>query len=48
MTTRKTAPADAIRLSMQMGIMLAEAQMVIAKRTFGMMGLWRVGPPLRP
>ena len=48
MTTRKTAPIDAIRQSMKMGIMLAEAQMVIAKRTFGMMGLWRVGPPLRP
>ncbi len=40
---RKTTPADAIRLSMQMGTMLAEAQMVIAMRTFGMMGLWRVG-----
>ena len=37
-------PAEMIRLSLQTSVMLAEAQMVIAVRMMGMMGLWRVLP----
>jgi hypothetical protein len=35
---------DMMRLSIQTGIMVAEAQMVIGMRMMGMMGLWRVPP----
>ncbi len=35
---------DAVRLTMQTGMMLAEANMVIAMRLMGMSGLWRVTP----
>jgi hypothetical protein len=35
---------ECIRLAMQSGMMLAEANMVIAMRMFGMAGLWNVTP----
>lgn len=35
---------ELIRLSMQSGMMLAEANMVIAMRMFGMAGMWKVSP----
>lgn len=35
---------ELIRLSMQSGMMLAEANMVIAMRMFGMAGLWNTHP----
>ena len=38
------SPADAMRLALQSGMMLAEANMVIAMRLMGMGGLWRVTP----
>lgn len=37
-------PAQLALLSFRTGVMLAEAQMVIAMRMMGMMGLWRVLP----
>lgn len=37
-------PKELVRLSIQTSLMLAEAQMVIAMRMMGMMGLWRVMP----
>lgn len=37
-------PAEAIRLTMKTSMMLGQAQMVIAMRSFGMMGMWRVTP----
>lgn len=37
-------PTQMIRLSIQSGMMLAEAQMVIGMRMLGMMSLWRVLP----
>ncbi|MCU0828400.1 MAG: antifreeze protein [Tabrizicola sp.] len=38
------SPPDLVRLSIQTSLMLAEAQMVIAMRMMGMLGLWRVLP----
>jgi hypothetical protein len=37
-------PAQLMQLSFRTSVMLAEAQMVIAMRMLGMMGLWRVLP----
>ncbi|WP_151718909.1 antifreeze protein [Gemmobacter serpentinus] len=37
-------PFQAARLSTQTGVMIAEAQMVIAMRLWGMAGLWNVTP----
>ncbi|MBT9246883.1 antifreeze protein [Gemmobacter fulvus] len=37
-------PTQAVKLSMHTGLMLAEAQMVIAMRLWGMAGLWNVTP----
>lgn len=37
-------PAEAIRLAMQSGMMMAEANMVIGMRLMGMGGMWRVTP----
>lgn len=37
-------PSEAIRLALQSGMMLAEANMVIAMRVMGMGGMWRVTP----
>jgi uncharacterized membrane protein len=39
-----TTPSEAMRLAMQSGMMLAEANMVIAMRLMGMGGMWRVTP----
>ena len=39
-----TTPAEAMRLTMQSSMMLAEANMVIAMRMLGMGGMWRVTP----
>lgn len=38
------SPLDLMRLSIQTGMMLAEAQMVIALRLWGMAGLWNTAP----
>ncbi|NUB43609.1 antifreeze protein [Fertoebacter nigrum] len=38
------SPADALRLSAQMGLMTLEAQTVITLRLWGMMGLWNTAP----
>ncbi len=35
-----STPADLMRLSMQTGFMLMQAQMVIGMRMMGMWGLW--------
>ena len=35
---------EAMRASMSMGMMLAEAQTVIAMRTLGLLGMWNLGP----
>jgi hypothetical protein len=35
---------EILRLSMQSGMMLAEANMVIAMRLWGMAGLWKTNP----
>jgi hypothetical protein len=35
---------EAMRASVSMGMMLAEAQTVITMRTLGMMGFWNLGP----
>ncbi len=35
---------ELIRLSIQSGMMLAEANMVIAMRLFGMAGMWKIHP----
>lgn len=37
-------PTEAMRLAMQSGMMMAEANMVIAMRLMGMGGMWRVNP----
>lgn len=37
-------PNEAMRLAMQTGMMMAEANMVIAMRVMGMGGMWRVNP----
>ena len=37
-------PTQAMQLSLQTGTMIAEAQMVVAMRLFGMAGLWNVAP----
>lgn len=37
-----STPADLMRLSMQTGFMLMQAQMVIGMRMMGMWGLWNV------
>lgn len=37
-------PQDTIRLSLQLGLMMYESQMVIAMRLWGMAGLWNVTP----
>jgi hypothetical protein len=37
-------PAEAIRLSMKMGLAMAQAQMVIGLRMMGWAGLWRTTP----
>lgn len=37
-------PTEAMRLAMQSGMMIAEANMVIAMRLMGMGGMWRVNP----
>ena len=37
-------PHDAMRVAMQSGMMMAEANMVIAMRLMGMGGMWRVTP----
>jgi hypothetical protein len=37
-------PLEMLRLSLQTGVMMAEAQMVIAMRVMGMAGMWRVTP----
>lgn len=37
-------PGQMITLSLKTGFMLAEAQMVIAMRMMGLMGMWRVLP----
>lgn len=37
-------PSEAMRLALQSGMMLAEANMVIAMRVMGMGGMWRVPP----
>lgn len=37
-------PSEAMRLALQSGMMLAEANMVIAMRVMGMGGMWRVTP----
>ena len=42
--TPMMTPAQMISLSMKTGMMLMEAQMVIAMRMMGMAGLWRVHP----
>lgn len=41
---RLGTPAEAMRLAMQSGMMMAEANMVIAMRMMGMGGMWRVNP----
>ncbi len=41
---RLGTPNEAMRLAMQSGMMMAEANMVIAMRMMGMGGLWRVTP----
>jgi hypothetical protein len=38
------SPAQMMTLSLRLGFMLAEAQMVMAMRMMGMAGLWRVPP----
>jgi hypothetical protein len=40
----KKAQRDMLRLSMQTGTMLAQANMVIAMRMWGMAGAWNVTP----
>ncbi len=35
-------PTDMVRLSLQSGMMLAEANMVVAMRLWGMAGMWKV------
>ena len=40
--TRRARPDEMTRLTMQTGLMLVEANMVIAMRMWGMAGLWRV------
>ena len=35
---------EAMRLALQSGMMLAEANMVIVMRVMGMGGMWRVSP----
>jgi hypothetical protein len=37
-------PNEMIRLSIQSGMMMAEANMVIAMRLWGMAGMWKVAP----
>ncbi len=37
-------PSDMVRLSIQSSMMLAEANMVIAMRLWGMAGMWKVTP----
>lgn len=37
-------PKQAARLSVQTGLMMAEAQMVIAMRLWGMAGFWNTAP----
>ena len=37
-------PKQAAQLSLQTGLMMAEAQMVIAMRLWGMAGLWNTKP----
>ena len=39
-----TTPSEAMRLTVQSTMMLAEANMVIAMRMMGMGGMWRVTP----
>lgn len=41
---RLGTPNEAVRLAVQSGMMLAEANMVIAMRMMGMGGMWRVTP----
>ena len=41
---RLGTPAEAMRLAMQSGMMMAEANLVIAMRVMGMGGMWRVTP----
>ena len=41
---RLGTPTEAMRLAMQSGKMMAEANMVIAMRVMGMGGMWRVNP----
>lgn len=41
---RLVTPTEAMRLAMQSGMMMAEANMVIAMRLMGMGGMWRVTP----
>jgi hypothetical protein len=38
------SPTDAIRLTIQASMMVAEANLVIAMRLMGMSGMWRVTP----
>ncbi len=38
------SPAEMLRLSIRTGLMLTEAQMIIAMRMMGMAGLWSVRP----
>lgn len=42
-------PNQAVQITVHTGAMLAEAQMVVAMRLFGMAGLWNMAPeePLR-
>lgn len=40
--TRRLRPNEMTRLTMQAGMMLVEATMVIAMRMWGMAGMWRV------
>ena len=42
--TRFGTPTEAMRLAVQSGMMMAEANMVIAMRLMGMSGMWRVNP----
>jgi len=37
-------PVGLMKLGIQTSLMMAEAQMVIAMRMMGMMGMWRVAP----
>lgn len=38
------SPFGYLRLGLQMGVMMTEAQMVIGMRMLGLMGMWRVSP----